>query len=260
MQIHIIKHNVIGILCIAEGNIFEVNAAIWHFVEYAAYFLTIFICKYYRRRIFYFGNFIKHFNNSRYACPGKNKHDEHHGKHHERHENLCNVGDEADKLTGLHLANDNHLAAKPEHNDNARVHNKLHERHVQNNYFFCLELCRTDFVSSISKFFVFKFSTDKTFHHAYRSHVFLHRVVQFVILFEHHSKPRICCIRNKPQTYCKHWNNNEEHGRKLPVQKARHDSTAYEHERSAHTHAHNHLVCVLRIGHVSGKTRNKRSC
>ena len=144
-QIDIGEHRLLCILMIAEGNVAHLDRTVRHGQRRV------------RCRVANIRLIPEHL-----ADPvgGRFRHHDHNegiGNHHQGHENLRNIADEAHQLACLHGAEGDQLSAEPDDGDDAGIHRKRHQRAIPHENFFghnagSLQVFIGDF-----KLFLFKF-------------------------------------------------------------------------------------------------------
>ena len=119
-------------------------------------------------------------------------HNKHHGDHHQGHEDLGHIGNEAGQLTNGKGAADDHLSAEPEYRQNTAIHAKLHNGHIQDDQLFRLHLGTAYFIRIGFKLADFLGLPDKCLYHPDAGQVLLYGGIHGIVAAEHFFKTRHC--------------------------------------------------------------------
>ena len=197
-----------------------------------------------------------------YSLGGITRHDyhhEHHRDHHQAHQDLDGVGYHRHELSGRHRAADYHLRREPCDQDYAQGDGRLHNRHVPcENHLRRLEL-GVELLRRVCEFLFLVVFTHVGLDHPHRRHVLAHHCVQAVVCLEYLLEARIGRLRHVIQCHPQHRNDAQIYYGEPGIDSYRHDERHYHHERGPDHYPDDHLVGVLNVGDVGGKSRNEAS-
>ena len=97
------------------------------------------------------------------------------------------------------------------------------------------------------------------FHHTDAPDIFLNNIVQLVVGVEHPGKNRPDLADDQEKQQCHNGNDRKENECNGRVDAERHDHGKYQHNRTTHCHAEQHLIGILNIGHIGCQAGDDRS-
>ena len=244
-QADVAEHVLAGGLGILEVHMVELHAAVLQLGAFAL------------RRAHDLGPFVQHLHDALDGGPADDQLGEGHADHHQAHQNLSDIADEAHQFAAEHHAADDKLAAEPEDGDDAAVHRDLHDGHQGDDDALRLDGLVHQAVVGFPELLLFVLRAHEGLHHPDGDEVLLHAGVQPVIAGQHGDELGIGQPDDAHKGAGQHGNGHEEHRHQLAVDGKGHEGGADEHHRRAHQHADAHLVGVLGVGHVGGQTGHK---
>ena len=97
------------------------------------------------------------------------------------------------------------------------------------------------------------------FHHTDAPDIFLNNIVQLVVGVEHPGKNRPDLADDQEKQQCHNGNDRKENECNGRVDAERYDHGKYQHNRTTHCHAEQHLIGILNIGHIGCQAGDDRS-
>ena len=188
-------------------------------------------------------------------------HDEDHREHHQPHQNLHGVGDHARQRADIQIRAaglDNELCREVADQDAADRDAELHERIVEREDFLCAQEITAHIVRLGSELFGLIVFAHEALDHAHCLHVFLHGVVEPVVLLEDCLEKRHCRLCHQIQTEAEDRNDAGEDEGKLLANLNGHHRRKNQHHRRADRHTDHHHERLLPVRHVGRQARHER--
>ena len=197
--------------------------------------------------ILHFRNFIQHFRNTVCRCSCNHDHDKYKCYHIQGHQNLQCINDHAGQLTGLHCSEYNTFSANQSNQQYNCIHHKLHDRCIPCNDFFCFCKQCIYVIRYTMEFTDLMFFSYKRLYYAGCIHVFLHGIVQLIILIKYFDKIRMCLLCNKNQCSTEKRNYDQEKKCDLYINQQCHDPGKCDHDRCSFKKTDTHHISHLHI-------------
>ena len=242
-QINVAQNGLAVVFVVAEPHVVEYDAAVLNMGDGV-----------FRRRDV--RRLVEQLDGALARGAGHRDHDEDHREAHQAHEDLRRVRDQAQKLAGrkaecrVAAAGHDGARAEPRDQDDCGVHAKLHQRGVPSELLLRLFEVLVDALGDRVEFLLLVVLAHERFDDADAVQVFLHDAVEVVIRAENALEDRVRPRHNKVKAEREHRDDREEDQRELRVDRERRDERKDHHQRAAHRHADDHLVCILQVRHV----------
>ena len=191
-------------------------------------------------------------------------HHKNHREHHHTHEDLDGVGEKRCQRTsrepncGVVAAGDDGFCAKPADEHHAYIHADLHDRTIQRDDAFSKRVQSANDRAHKIEFLDLECFLIKRFDNANTAHVFLHNIVEIVVVREDFAKDRIGEKDDDPERHSQDRQRPEKDRRDLAVDAERHDHRKDHHHRRTHRHADHHIVGIAHVGDVRRQARHDR--
>ena len=167
MQVNVSQRELPALLGIFKGNMVEIHASVCHLL------LTIFRGSQ--------GAFVgQHLRDTLCALRCHGGHDEYHGEHHHRYQNLHAVGDQGRQLSGGQLSRssvDDDPRAKVIHQEHGQIHAEHHGRVIESQDLLNKGKVLAHLFSGLVKLLRLIGLTDKRLYHTDAGHILLYRVI-----------------------------------------------------------------------------------
>ena len=111
------------------------------------------------------------------GCHGAGRSQDHHGKHHEAHQDLGHIGDKCRKISDLHAAGNDAVAAEPDHSHGREIHKEGHDRHGQDDRVHRIESPLLQIIVQSRELLLLMILSHEGLHHAHIGKRFLNAVV-----------------------------------------------------------------------------------
>ena len=186
------------------------------------------------------------------------QHQEYIGDHHERIQDLEDVAEKAGQLPHLHFLYEDQVAADPEDEQDGRIHDKLHGRHVEGGE---AEGCLgggPEFRVGFVEFICFVIAADVGFDDPDRGQVFLDDPVQKIDGALHPGVKRTYILYDQKQHDAEHRGGHAEDKRQLPVHDEGHGDGSKHHDRGSASGAETGGDRVLDRRDVAGQPGHER--
>ena len=188
---------------------------------------------------------------------GHGDHDEHHGQHHQAGQDVGAVGQHAHQLAGgkaCSTGQHDHAGTQPGNQQDAGVNGGHHQRRVEGKNFFSTQQQILHIAGCLFELFTLVIFAHIRFDHADGGNIFLHALVQVIVLFECGGEVVAGAGHDEHQTAAQNDDRHQIDGSQLGVDGERHDHGNDHAGRRTDGHTQNHLVSVLDVGHVGGHT------
>ena len=153
---------------------------------------------------------------------------------------------------------DNRPRTKERNKHRSKVNKESHNRVIERQNLFRFREIVFDFSRRLFKFLRFVFFPHKRLHHTNPAHVLLHGIIQRVVLFKDtaekgHNEPH-----NREQDYRQNRHNHDKNPRKSCIDSKAHNNRENKLQRHANNDTQTHLIGLLHVGNVGGKSCNQR--
>lgn len=144
----------------------------------------------FHNRVFAVGQgafFFQHFSHTLGGSGGHGDHDEHHGQHHQAGQDVGAVGQHAHQLAGGKAGSTgqhDHAGTQPGNQQDAGVNGGHHQRRVEGKNFFSTQQQLLHIAGCLFELFTLVIFAHIRFDHADGGNIFLHVLVQVIVLFE----------------------------------------------------------------------------
>ena len=155
---------------IAEIDVFKADGAVLDFLDGVFRVLDV-------------RHFLQHLGDALLRSLGDGEHDKDHGDHHQAHQNLHGVGNEAHQFarghanSGVVAGGDDHARAKPGDEQHHRIDAQLHQRHVEGHGLFRLGEVLIDVFGDFAELLVLMLLAHEGLDHTDAAQVFLHHLI-----------------------------------------------------------------------------------
>ena len=197
---------------------------------------------------------IQHFCDTSRARHTHCDHNEHHGEHHEAHQNIHTIGKKAHQFPGCQSIRNDHFCAEPADPQDTRIYGKLHQRRIPCDQALCLYKHVVDILTCLFKFLLFVILSHICFYHTDRGYVLLHAGIQVIVFFKYLVKIFCCLTDDERKASAKNDHRYQIDRCQFRVDRKRHHHRADHAERRAHAHTQDHLIGILDIGYICGKS------
>ena len=239
-----IRQHIAAIGLIAEADMIKADSAVLDF----------------HNRVFAVGQgafFFQHFSHTLGGSGGHGDHDEHHGQHHQAGQDVGAVGQHAHQLAGGKAGSTgqhDHAGTQPGNQQDAGVNGGHHQRRVEGKNFFSTQQQILHIAGCLFELFTLVIFAHIRFDHADGGNIFLHALVQVIVLFECGGEVVAGAGHDEHQAAAQNDDRHQIDGSQLGVDGHCHDHGNDHAGRRTDGHTQNHLVSVLDVGHVGGHT------
>ena len=251
VQIHVLQRGPLGLLRVAEGDVFKVDGAVGHIADGVFGRCQI---RFLRQDLIA-------------AAQGSLRHGDHnenHGKHHQTAEDLGGIGKHGAELAGgqpqrrVVAGGDHHLGAHPGNDKDTGIYADLHGRSVDRQNVLRFAEIIVDGLGNGLKLADFLVLPNKALDDPDAVNIFLHNGVQPVIGLEYPIEDPEN-QRNDAQQYKRQKRDGDEvYGAELRADAQGGYRCENEHHRAADGHADHHLECHLNGGDIGGQPCDDR--
>ena len=248
MQIDVFQRHAIRLCGVFEADVFKIHAAVRHIIDGGV-------------RVMEVAFLVEHLADTLCRSRRHGNHDEDHREHHQPHQNLHGVGDHARQRADIQIRAaglDNELCREVADQDAADRDAELHERIVEREDFLCAQEITAHIVRLGSELFGLIVFAHEALDHAHCLHVFLHGVVEPVVLLEDCLEKRHCRLCHQIQTEAEDRNDAGEDEGKLLADLNGHHRRKNQHHRRADRHTDHHHERLLHVRHVGRQARHER--
>ena len=244
MKVYIFQRKISTLSRITEVYVFEINIAVFHLCNSI-------------RSVFHLRHFIKYFRDTVCGRLCNHNHCKYKGNHHQRHQNLQRIHNNAGQLSGLHRTCDNTLSADEHHDNNHRIYSELHNRGVpcHNLLRFCKKLkyqCRY-----LAELFNFMFSADIGLYNSCRIDIFLYSIVEDIVLVKYLDEMRMRHLSDCNQRTSENRYRDQHDNRDLYADRQSHNQRQDNHDRRSGQQPDREHICHLHVCDVCRHPRHK---
>ena len=199
----------------------------------------------------------QHFRDTLCRRGAHRDHDEHDGQHHQRHQDVHAVGEEAHQLTRRKAVLHDHMRAEPGDEENAGIDRRRHERRNDNHVLLGLHKELVNVQRGLPEAAVFVLLADIGLDYADGADIFLDAFVKGIIFFKYFTEELRRFSHDKEKTYREKYHRSQIDGRDPRVDEKCHRHRHDNRDRRAYKHAKKHLIGILDIRDVRRKTGHK---
>ena len=196
---------------------------------------------------------FQHFHDTVRGSSGDHVHNEHEGYHHQGGKDLQRVNQHTGQFSRFHGSEDDIFSAHKDDKDDHGIHDQHHDRTVKGHDLLRFGKQIKDNAGDPVEFFDLMIFPYISLDHSGSVDIFLHRIIQHIVLVKHLLKILVGAFGDKDQGKSQQRNGNQEDQSHLHVDGHGHDPGKNDHDGGPGQHTDGHHVSHLYVGDIRGQ-------
>ena len=247
-QRDIVQHLFPAVLIIPEGHVLKLDASLFH---------QLFLLR--RGFVRQIDPRVQHLVDPPRAGNGAGALQKYHGEHHQRHEHLHDIGGKGRQVSNGHVADQHLPSSQPYHGQGGQIHEKSHQRHLQDDHFKGPQAGFHQFFIGFQKALFLMIPAHEGLDHPHVLQALLNVGVHPVQLLLHEGESGEGGEHDRRDGDHHDRQDHKKDPRKPRVHGRRHDDRTDQHARRAQHHAQSHHDQVLHLRDIIGQPGHERA-